>query len=65
MSECWPFRHHWEKWQTIEEGKMVRNPTTEQKILHPETQPIVVGRYEYQKRVCLLCGKSQMREVQA
>lgn len=61
MTCWWIFWHHWEKWQTVEEGKIIAKPKSA-----PLTgEPIVFGKYEYQRRVCLLCGKSEMREVNA
>jgi len=60
---CLPWKHHWEKWEQFEVGKVLRTPSDSMKILGHE--PAVIGVYEYQRRVCLLCGKSQLREVAA
>ena len=56
-SLCWPWSHDWTKWETTEKGIMQR--------IRPGFDPITVGVYEYQRRVCTKCGQSQLREVAA
>jgi len=50
--KCWPWSHHWENWITFQKGSIVRSETT-----------IPIGTYESQRRICLLCGKVQLRTV--
>lgn len=43
-------RHRWDKWRVIEEGKVANGKQQE------------VGNYLVQTRICLDCGKKQMRQ---
>lgn len=61
--DCWPLRHRWTKWETFESGQVMRSGDSTAKILGEK--PAIVGVYEYQRRTCADCGKSQLREAEA
>jgi len=48
----WPWSHNWTKWTTTERGTGYRSESS-----------FSIGRYEMQRRECIVCGKSQLRET--
>lgn len=61
-ADCFFGFHTWGKWATIEQGQTL---STRDALGLPPTKPTVVGIYEYQRRTCNHCGKSQLRETGA
>lgn len=59
-NKCWPWNHAWSKWQTIEQGKLMRTLVPG---LTKADEGTPIGTCEYQRRVCETCGKAQLREV--
>lgn len=59
---CFVGWHRWSKWQTTERGNVMGNKDA---LGLPPVTPLIVGTYEYQRRECEHCGKSQLREVGA
>lgn len=57
---CVPFFHKWTKWLAIERGDVMTAVSRRK-----DGQAVPLGMYEYQRRECLKCGKSQLREVQS
>lgn len=53
---CFPF-HNWGKWETIEEGDILRRPTIFSDIAR------TIGTFKTQQRVCTGCNKLQLRTV--
>ena len=64
MMACW-FGHSWNPWQKIGEGilHMEINPLTGEKLKDGENYQR--GVFEYQRRTCEICGKSQLRRAHA
>jgi hypothetical protein len=60
----WPWSHKWSKWETFSEGT-IRMSTDALGIPVQPGTGIATGRYEFQRRVCKNCGKSQLRKVEA
>lgn len=62
MNLCWIGLHSWERWKVLEparEGAFHANDPISGE------HRIIGGRVEYQRRECLVCGKSQLRRTQA
>jgi len=57
----WPWSHDWTKWTTTERGEL-HNPLISGAGYRSESS-FSTGRYEMQRRECIVCGKSQLRET--
>jgi hypothetical protein len=55
---CW---HKWNKWETTKQGDIqVYYPKG---FGYPEN-PLTMGIYAYQERICEKCGKKQIRRIE-
>jgi hypothetical protein len=66
LNRCWwPWSHQWQKWQTVSTGKILAMTDALGLPIHEELGEVapVIGSYETQRRECLRCGKSQIREI--
>ena len=57
--------HTWGCWETTQRGSVLKHTDDVGLPIYPPEKPRIVGTYEYQRRTCLLCGKSQLRETQS
>ncbi len=61
--KCWPWNHDWTVWETFESGLLVATADALGLPIQEESERPIRGAWERQRRVCGVCGKSQMREV--
>ena len=59
--KCWPWAHHWKAWAVLERGNRIRTKDLDTRM--PLEQPQIIGQYVIQERICLHCGKIQLREA--
>jgi hypothetical protein len=62
----WPWSHKWSKWGTISGGDTLASVDPSGMPYRPEIfgeHKPVTGKYENQRRECVVCGKSQLRET--
>ena len=58
----WFMAHHWEKWKVISGGDVI---DAEYQDGVATGKRIRTAVYEIQRRECLFCGKSQLREARS